>query len=64
MNPLEDAIVALRPMDPTKPLGSTMQFTGVDPSGSPVTVTNQVINFGWEYVWHCHLLCSVTRRTT
>jgi hypothetical protein len=19
-------------------------------------VTNQVINFGWEYVWHCHLL--------
>jgi hypothetical protein len=19
-------------------------------------VTNQVVNFGWEYVWHCHLL--------
>ena len=24
--------------------------------GNPVTVTNQLTNFGWEYVWHCHLL--------
>jgi len=21
-----------------------------------VTVTNQLINYGWEYVWHCHIL--------
>ena len=21
-----------------------------------MTVTNQLANFGWEYVWHCHLL--------
>jgi FtsP/CotA-like multicopper oxidase with cupredoxin domain len=72
MNPLEDCIVALRPfaannhpfklpnsvrlLDPTRPLGSTMDFTNVDPVGNPVTVTNQMCNFGWEYVDHCHIL--------
>ena len=71
MNPLEDIIVALRPivptlpfdlpnslrpLDVTAPLGTTLQFTGVDPTGQPAPVTNQLLNFGWEYVWHCHLL--------
>ena len=72
MNPLEDAIVALRPqsqanlpwplpnsvrpLDVTRPIGSDMGFFGVNPDGNPVTVLNQMINFGWEYVWHCHLL--------
>ncbi len=72
MNPLEDAIVALRPtapelpfgvpdsirlLNPTMPIGDTTGFTNVDPAtGKPITVTNQVTNFGWEYVWHCHLL--------
>ncbi|MCZ7357555.1 MAG: hypothetical protein O8C66_12365 [Candidatus Methanoperedens sp.] len=74
MNPLEDIIVALRPlkltnlpfkipnsirpMDVTRPLGSTTGFTNVDPNGNPVTpvITNQLVNFGWEYVYHCHLL--------
>ena len=72
MNPLEDAIVALtpvaptlpfdipesvRPLDPAMPLGSTMGFSGIDPNtGKPVPVANVVTNFGWEYVWHCHLL--------
>ena len=71
MNPLEDVIVALRPimpdvpfelpnsvraLDPTKPIGSTMGFHNVDPTNQPAPVTNQLVNFGWEYVWHCHLL--------
>ena len=71
MNQLEDAIVAMRPvaaklpfgvpnsnrpMDPTRPLGSTMGFFGMDPNGNPVTVINQLVSFGWEYVWHCHIL--------
>ncbi|MCX5684959.1 MAG: fibronectin type III domain-containing protein, partial [Planctomycetota bacterium] len=72
MNPLEDIIIAvqpiiptlpfklgdsIRPLDVTMPLGTSAQFTGVDPNtGNPVTVTNQITNFGWEYVWHCHLL--------
>ncbi len=72
MNPLEDVIIAIRPislvnlpfqvpdsirlMDVTKPVGSTMGFFGVDPNGLPVTVLNDYVNFGWEYVWHCHIL--------
>jgi FtsP/CotA-like multicopper oxidase with cupredoxin domain len=71
MNPLEDCIVALRPsspkvpfgvpdsyrpLDPTMPIGDPSTFRNVGPDGNPVTVLNQVINFGWEYVWHCHIL--------
>jgi len=71
MNPLEDIVVALRPsaptlpfaipnsirpLDVTSPLGSTANFFNVDPNGNPVTVVNQLMNYGWEYVWHCHLL--------
>jgi FtsP/CotA-like multicopper oxidase with cupredoxin domain len=72
MNPLEDCIIALRPvapklpfglpdsirpLDPTMPIGTTGQFMNVDPlTGNPVTVTNDMTNYGWEYVWHCHLL--------
>jgi FtsP/CotA-like multicopper oxidase with cupredoxin domain len=72
MNPLEDIIVALRPIQlvnlpfkvpnsirplaPALPLHSTVGFTNVDPNGNPVTVSNELANFGWEYVWHCHLL--------
>ncbi len=71
MNPLEDAIVALRPiaarspfgtyqsirpLDVTMPLGSKMGFWPQDPLGNPVTTVNALFNFGDEYVWHCHLL--------
>ncbi len=70
-NPLEDIIFALRPvafslpfglvnsfrpLDVTMPVGSTASFTNIDPLNNPVTVTNQVINYGQEYVYHCHLL--------
>jgi FtsP/CotA-like multicopper oxidase with cupredoxin domain len=71
MNPLEDVIVALRPikpnvpwdlpnsirlLNPTMPPNSTVGFTNMDPSGQPAPVLNHEVNFGWEYVWHCHLL--------
>jgi len=29
---------------------------GLITNGNPITVTNVVANFGWEYVWHCHIL--------
>jgi len=48
-----------RPLNPMMPLGVTGAaggFFGVDPNGNPITVTNVVANFGWEYVWHCHIL--------
>ena len=72
MNPLEDIIVALRPTTPKLPFGvpdsvRLLDVTappgldvGSSPAstrhGNPITITNQLINFGWEYVWHCHLL--------
>jgi FtsP/CotA-like multicopper oxidase with cupredoxin domain len=73
VNPLQDTIVALRPiapilpfqipnsirpLAPNEPLGAVLT-TGLatfDPSGEPVTIINHLVNFGWEYVWHCHLL--------
>jgi len=71
MNPLEDIIVALRPikpgvpfdlpnsnrlLDPTNLPGTTTSFFNVDPMGQPAPVVNHQINYGAEYVWHCHLL--------
>lgn len=74
MNPLEDIVVALRPMsqnipfplpdsirsmDVTMPDGVTdPNISGIDPAtGNPtVTTVNNRVNFGWEYVWHCHIL--------
>ena len=68
MNPLEDVLVALQPITPQLPwpiqnsvrlndvTGSNM-FTNLDPftNGGAVTVDGAT-NFGWEYVWHCHIL--------
>jgi len=42
--------VSVRPLQPEVPLGA--QF--LDANGTMVTNTMQ--NYGWEYVWHCHLL--------
>jgi hypothetical protein len=71
MNPLEDILFAVRPvvptlpwdipnsvrpLDPVTPLNTSMNFTNVDPSNQPAPVTNALVNFGWEYVWHCHIL--------
>ena len=25
-------------------------------TANPVTIVNTLQNFGWEYVWHCHIL--------
>ncbi len=47
---------SVRLMNPAMPIGSTAMFSGIDPLNQPVTVINQVINYGWEYVWHCHIL--------
>jgi hypothetical protein len=72
VSPLEDTIVALRPivpkipfgvpdslrpLNPAMPLGNTDGFNNMDPLGNPTTgITNQLTDFGWEYVWHCHIL--------
>ena len=72
VSPLEDTIVALRPimpklpfeipnsvrlLNPMMPAGDTSMFNSVDPNGNPAAaITNRLVNFGWEYVFHCHIL--------
>ncbi len=74
ISPLEDTIVALRPLiptlpwdlpnsvrliDPSMPEGVSLTDIGMpifDPLGNPVEIFNHFVNFGWEYVMHCHIL--------
>ena len=72
VSPLQDTIVALRPvvpelpwelpnsirpLNPAMPLTSQAGFNNTDANGNPTApITNQLVNFGWEYVWHCHIL--------
>ena len=65
MNPGQDVIVAIRPVTPTLPWklpDSVRVLNPALPEGATFTdslgtvVTNSMTNFGWEYVWHCHLL--------
>ena len=87
VSPLEDTIVALRPIIPQLPIGwnslpnsirlldpsmpegmylhhanSTVQLAlglpilAFNPAGEPVDIINHYVNFGWEYVYHCHIL--------
>ena len=74
VSPLEDTIVALRPivpklpfevpdsirpLNPTMPLGSTPRASTTSTRmGNPHQPDHQrsSINFGWEYVYHCHIL--------
>jgi FtsP/CotA-like multicopper oxidase with cupredoxin domain len=48
---------SIRPLNPMMPLGDTSMFNPTDVNGNPTTpVINQLINFGWEYMLHCHIL--------
>jgi FtsP/CotA-like multicopper oxidase with cupredoxin domain len=73
ISPLEDTIVAARPiipkmpfgleesvrvLNPMMPVGSTAGFVNLDANANPLAapIINIATNFGWEYVWHCHIL--------
>ncbi|WP_404390917.1 multicopper oxidase domain-containing protein [Humibacillus xanthopallidus] len=85
ISPLEDTIVAVRPiippipsgwnglpnsvrlLDPSMPAGAYIANTtqqeamglplmAFNPDGEPIDVINHFVNFGWEYVLHCHIL--------
>jgi hypothetical protein len=51
---------AIRVLNPMLPQGvelpDSVRGNLSDPQGNPITVTNHLVNFGWEYVWHCHIL--------
>ncbi len=49
----------IRPLDPSTPVGSTTNFLPIAPPvGVPAVAqtTNTLTDFGFEYVWHCHIL--------
>ncbi len=87
ISPLEDTIVAIRPiipqlpaewgglpnsirlLDPSMPEGMYLEganttqreamglpIMAFNPDGEPVDIVNHYVNFGWEYVYHCHIL--------
>ena len=70
MNPLEDIIVAFRPLSPRLPFvlpNSERELNVLEPNnalvtftdpltGNPIQMENIHQSFGWEYVWHCHIL--------
>jgi FtsP/CotA-like multicopper oxidase with cupredoxin domain len=73
ISPLEDTIVALRPivpkipfgvpdslrpLNPAMPLLNPAGFNSTDPNGNATAtaILNAIADFGWEYVWHCHIL--------
>ncbi|HKJ40256.1 MAG TPA: multicopper oxidase domain-containing protein [Anaerolineales bacterium] len=87
VSPLEDTIVAMRPiiphlpeewgglpnsirlLDPSMPEGMYLEganttqreamglpIMAFNPDGEPVDIVNHFVNFGWEYVYHCHIL--------
>ncbi len=49
---------SIRPLNPMMPIGSMMGLSSIGPNGQATnsTVVNEIVNFGWEYVWHCHIL--------
>jgi FtsP/CotA-like multicopper oxidase with cupredoxin domain len=50
---------SVRARDPSQPTGATVTagFTQVNPAnGNPAVVFNKEEDYGWEYVWHCHIL--------
>jgi len=71
VSPLEDTYFAIRPiipdlpfqipncirqLNPMMPLGDTSMFNPLDANGNAAPISNQIINFGWEYMLHCHIL--------
>jgi FtsP/CotA-like multicopper oxidase with cupredoxin domain len=52
---------SVRLIDPTLPEGATLipppPAGWFDPEGNAIgEILNHYVNFGWEYVWHCHIL--------
>jgi len=46
-----------RLLDPAQAPGGGNGFYNLDPTtGNASSVTNVNVNYGWEYIWHCHIL--------
>ncbi len=48
---------SIRPLNPMMPLGDQSMFNSIDAAGNPTNpIVNSLVNYGWEYVIHCHIL--------
>lgn len=48
---------SIRPLNPMMPVGDTSMFNPTDSNGIPTApIVNRLVNFGWEYMLHCHIL--------
>src|SRR5690606_34708100 len=48
---------SIRPFDPMMPVGNTTMSNPIDADGIPTDpIVNNLVNFGWEYMLHCHIL--------
>jgi len=50
---------SIRLIEPAMPEGAILMGPPggfIDPGLNKITVTNRLVNYGWEYVWHCHIL--------
>jgi FtsP/CotA-like multicopper oxidase with cupredoxin domain len=57
---------SIRPLSPSDTLFASdgispittqnMNMSTFDPTNTGVTIANQLVNFGWEYMFHCHIL--------
>ncbi len=48
---------SVRRLDPSQPEGAMTGFTQINTNtGLPASMANAIQDFGWEYVWHCHIL--------
>jgi hypothetical protein len=82
VSPLEDTVIALRPIIPHHPFDLPNSVRLIDPSmhegeyianttqqealglpifafnpdGEPIDIVNHYVNYGSEYMWHCHIL--------
>lgn len=47
---------SVRPLNPMMPIGDTTMFNPTDINGNNAPIVNSLVNFGWEYMMHCHIL--------
>jgi FtsP/CotA-like multicopper oxidase with cupredoxin domain len=47
----------LPPVDPLAPANPAIDVFNFNPlTGNASDITNEQVNYGWEYLWHCHIL--------
>jgi FtsP/CotA-like multicopper oxidase with cupredoxin domain len=56
MDPSMPEGVYLEGADTTQREAAGLPLLAFNPDGEPVDILNHYVNYGWEYVYHCHIL--------